>query len=258
MVILLTRRHSEKSGMIDIHCHILPQMDDGARDVAQAGAMMAAQRACGVDAMYLTPHFYPDETPLEDFLSARSSAWDALCDAMNPRDLSSVRLGAEVRYCQSLLSLDVEKVTLGGGSYLLLELPGQRYPAYIKRITEALLEKGLTPILAHVERYAYFREDPDLLKGLIDLGALAQVSAQALLDKRDKHFSLACLQHGLAQIVATDAHDLTNRKPCMDQIHKLPKELQQLHNEFSEAVWANELPPYLRATHVKKTFFGYR
>ena len=169
-----------------------------------------------------------------------------------------IRLGAEVRYCEQLLSLDLRKLTLGKSDYLLLELPGRRYPAYLSRYVDELLGKGIVPILAHVERCVYFREEPSLLKQLIDLGALAQVSAQALFNKRDKNFSIACLSHGLAQIVASDAHDTTGRKPCMDEIRKLPDDLQQLHNTITSAVWDNELPPYIRATTVKKTFFGYR
>ncbi len=240
--------------MIDIHCHILPGMDDGAADTAEAGEMLAMAQASGVDRLFLTPHFYPEQESEGDFLRRRAEALTRIGKYENVQ----LRLGAEVRYCRDLLSLDLRRLTLGESDYLLLELPGHRYPAYAVRIVEELLGNGLIPVLAHVERYAYFREDPALLKRLIDLGALAQVSALALTDRRDKKFAAACLQHYLAQTVASDAHNTTTRKPCMEMLKKLPQELQQLHNAFSEAMWANELPVYIRASHVKKTFFGYR
>lgn len=244
--------------MIDLHCHILPGIDDGAKDVSEAKSMLAMQHASGVESLCLTPHFYPEEKSIETFLTERERAWESLCAVLAPQEKTQIRLGAEVHYCEQLLTLDLRGLTLGGSDYLLLELPGRRYPAYAVQIMEALLCKGITPVFAHVERYAYFREEPELLKRLVELGALAQVSVQALYDKRDKNYSVACLQHGLAQIVASDAHDETTRKPCMELLRKLPQELQQLHDAFTAAVWENELPPYIRATTVKKTFFGYR
>ena len=244
--------------MIDLHCHILPGVDDGAKDISEAKSMLAMQQASGVESLCLTPHFYPEDKSIETFLMERESAWADLCAVLAPEEKAHIRLGAEVRYCEQLLSLDLRSLTLGQSDYLLLELPGRRYPAYAVQIMEELLGMGITPVLAHVERYAYFREEPELLKRLIDLGALAQVSVQALFDKRDKNFSVACLQHGLAQIVASDAHNDTTRKPCMALLRKLPQELQQLHDAFTIAVWENELPPYIRTTTVKKTVFGYR
>ena len=241
--------------MIDIHCHILPGIDDGPRHAGESREMLAAERASGVDRVFLTPHFYPEEMSMDDFLTARKAAWEQL-EPME--DCPEIRLGAEVRYCRQLLDLDLRKVTLGDSDYLLLELPGRRYPSFAVQIMEELLGAGMIPILAHVERCSYFREDPMLLKQLIDLGALAQVSAAALFDRADKNFARACLEHHLAQIVASDAHHMTQRKPCMELLRRLPEEMQQLHAVASEAVWSNEMIPYMRATTVKKTFFGYR
>lgn len=244
--------------MIDLHCHILPGIDDGPKELSDAKEMLAMQQASGVECLFLTPHFYSEEKKVDIFLSDREETWEKLNAALTPREKTQIRLGAEVRYGEHLLSMDLRSLTLGESDYLLLELPGQRYPAYIHKFIDELLGKGLIPILAHVERYTYFREEPELLKGLVDIGVLAQVSAQALFDKQDKNFSVACLQHGLAQIVASDAHNTTVRKPCMEEIRKLPKNLQQLHDAITSAVWDNELPPYIRTTSVKKTFFGYR
>ena len=254
-------RRTERNGieiMIDIHCHILPHMDDGAEDVNEAKAMLTMARASGVSAICLTPHFYPDKINIDTFLSDRQKAWEELDAVCDPRESCQICLGAEVCYCEQLLSIDLRRLTLGDSDYLLLELPGQRYPAYVTQLVEEMLVKGLIPIFAHVERYTYFREEPELLKRLIENGALAQVSIQALFDKRDKNFSIACLRHGLAQIVASDAHNTTDRKPCMELLNKLPVELRRLHDAFSTVVWENDLPAYFRPTTVHKTFFGYR
>lgn len=241
--------------MIDIHCHILPGVDDGAKDLSVAQEMLAAQQAIGVDRLFATPHFYPEEMSLEEFLTARQNAWVQM-DPLN--ELPQIRLGAEVRYCRELLELDLRTLTLGDSDYLLLELPGRHYPSFTVQIVEELLGDGIIPVFAHVERCAYFREDPQLLKRLVELGAMAQVSAAALIDRKDKNFARACLEHHLAQIVASDAHNMTGRKPCMDILDDIPEELRQIHEICTEAIWNHELPPYLRATAVKKTFLGYR
>lgn len=241
--------------MIDIHCHILPHIDDGAENINEAKVMMDMERSSGVDAIYLTPHFHPEKVDVDSFLASREKAWQEL--GVSDRSVR-MRLGAEVHYSERLLSIDLRKLTLGDSDYLLLELPGTRYPAYVSQLVENMQGRGLIPIFAHVERYAYFREEPALLKRLIEQGALAQVNVQSLFDRRDKNFSMACLRHGMAQLIASDAHDITKRRPCMELEQKLPEELRDLHNVFSNAIWENEMPPYLRPTAMKKTLFGYR
>ena len=244
--------------MIDIHSHILPHIDDGAEDVNEAKAMLTMQSGAGVNALYFTPHFYPDKCKIDVFLENRAKSLEQLRVFSDSFENCQVRLGAEVHYSEQLLSLDLRKLTLGDGDYLLLELPDSRYPAYISQFVENVQDRGLLPVLAHIERCAYFRKEPELLNRLIEKGVLAQVNIQSLFNRRDKNFSMACLQHGLAQIIASDAHNMTSRKPCMELIQRIPMELRDLHNVFSNALWENEMPPYLRPPAMRKTLFGYR
>lgn len=244
--------------MVDIHTHILPGIDDGARDLQESLALLAMEKATGVDRIYLTPHYHPERTDPDAFLSTREQAWKMLSSVLEPDTAAIIRLGAEVRFCPQLLQLDPKALTLGESDYLLLELSGQSCPPYLLQITEQFLQKGIVPIFAHVERYAFFRQDPMLLQRLVNLGALAQVSAVALFDRQDRHFSQACLRHNLAQLVASDTHRTTGRKPCMDLLRRMPEEAQLLHQACSEAIWFNEMPPYIHADTMKKTFWGYR
>lgn len=244
--------------MIDIHCHLLPGIDDGAPSADVSMAMLAMQRKLGVERMFLTPHFYPEDMAQEDFLAARAASWEAFSAGLEESDKDRIRLGAEVRYCPQLLRLDLQQLTLADTSYLLLELPSRQYPPYLVQSVEQLLGRGVLPILAHVERCLYFRKEPALLKRLVDLGALAQVSAASLFDRRDKNFAKACLDHQLVQMVASDAHDASRRPPNLDQCSRLGEDSRQLHEAVTEAVWDNELPNYFRPTLVKKTIFGYR
>ena len=248
----------QKSVMIDIHCHILPGIDDGAGTPQEAREMLDLQLSSGVNQLFMTPHYHPERTPLEKFLSARECAWEALEPLLSGKDSIQIRLGAEVRYCPQLLKENLKELTLGDSDYLLLELPSRRCPAYMGQFMEELLGMGVLPVLAHVERCAYFREKPELLKNLVDLGVLAQVSAGALFDRKDRNFARACLEHGLAQIIASDAHNIVERKPNIMQVDRLSAELRQQQEVFSCAVWDNKLPPYFKAEIVKKTLLGYR
>lgn len=244
--------------MIDIHTHIAPQMDDGARNVDEALKMLQQQRSCGVTGVYLTPHYDPDDTELPDFLERRRVAWETLQKDLPDYWCGRIRVGAEVRLSQHLLGVDVRQLTLEQSDYLLLELPRTRYPAYAQQVVTVLQEKGVIPILAHVERYSYFREEPSLLKRLINAGAVGQVSANAVFAQSDKGFAKACLTHDLAQVAASDAHDSVNRIPCMDLLSKLPMELQQRMEQFAQAVWDNEAPLPVRPELPKRFFGSYR
>ncbi len=244
--------------MVDLHTHILPGIDDGARDLPEALSMLSMERAAGVNRIFLTPHFNPERTGPEAFLSAREQAWLQLTSAPEALKNMQFRLGAEVRFCPQLLDMDLKPFTLGGSDYVLLELAGQSCPPNLLQITGNFLQKGIVPVFAHVERYGFFRQDPMQLKHLIDLGALAQVSAGALFDRQDRQFSQACLRHNLAQIVASDAHRTSGRKPCMELLNRLPEDVQQFHHAFSEAVWEGEVAPYVHVSTPKNTFWGYR
>ena len=155
--------------MTDIHTHILPGVDDGAKNGEEALAMLRLQRESGVERMYLTPHFYPRHQEFEEFLEKRAAARETLRALTVGKDIPEMRLGAEVHYSPDILEMDLRQLTLGDSDFLLLEMPHMIYPAYGEQVVSRILEDGITPILAHVERFPYFRKDPALLKRLIDL-----------------------------------------------------------------------------------------
>lgn len=242
--------------IIDVHTHILPGVDDGAVNGEVSLEMLRLEKQADVEKLYLTPHFYPRHQEFEEFLDNRATAWETLRALTAGMDVPEMRLGAEVHYSPDILEMDLRQMTLGDSDFLLLEMPHQLYPAYGEQVVSKLLEQGITPILAHVERFPYFRKDPGLLKRLIDLGALGQVSADALDLKMDKGFARACLSCGLAQLVGSDAHNTDSRPPCMEEVSKLPEQMIRQIEMFSQCLWENEVPPMVRTALPKKNFFG--
>ena len=245
--------------MIDLHTHILPFVDDGASDIDQAKELLREEAANRVDKVLLTPHFDYEKESVDEFVERRDKAFALLNAELGEEDLPQMRLGAEVRYSPDLLDLDLHKLTLGGSIYLLLELPYATYPTFIERVIEMMVERQIVPILAHVERCVYFRHHPKLLKALIDRGALAQVSADVVMKNEFRSFSMSCLRHSLAHFVASDAHNMSERRPCMlGAMSVLSGDKQTQLEEYSEAVWNDwDISP-VKATVPLRYFCKYR
>lgn len=247
-----------KHGFTDIHTHILPSVDDGARNVEAALELLRLEKQRGVERVVLTPHFYPQSEALTDFLARREQSYTALMTRWEESTMPQLQLGAEVHYSPALVEVELEQLTVGKGKYLLLELPDNEIPACTEQVVDRLRRKGITPILAHVERCAYFRHQPELLQRLIQTGALGQISAKALQDKKDRGFGVSCIQNGLAHIVASDLHSKTGKALCLrESAEGNFGELIAWTERFAKAVWDNApLPPFV-VRPVKQNILGY-
>ena len=110
------------SAFTDLHTHILPGVDDGAKDLEKALEMLRMQKACGVERVALTPHFYPLREEFQSFLDKRQQAYEGLLPNWDAESMPDLRLGAEVHYSPALAELDLRRLTIGQSDYLLLEL----------------------------------------------------------------------------------------------------------------------------------------
>ena len=248
----------QKVFLTDLHTHILPGIDDGAKNLERSVEILLAQKASGVERVALTPHYYPLREELEAFLEKRQKAYEQLRLAWDEETMPQLRLGAEVHYAASLAEMDLRKLTLGQSDYLLLELSDTAVPAHIEQVLAIILEQGITPILAHIERCSYFCEEPARLVGLIEMGALAQVSALALARTKANKFADVCLRNHVAQIIASDVHGIGKGMSCLgDFAKKIDKERVIRAETFARAVWDNSQLPAFEPIPVRKRIFGY-
>ena len=202
--------------MIDWHSHILSGMDDGSRDVQESVSMLEALRAQGVDTVIATPHFYANDESLESFLSRRNDSYLALKEQLT-EELPRILLGAEVRYYPGICRMsDLERLTIGSTSLLLIEMPMRRWTEYtVKELIELAGSPNVTVVMAHVERYLSLQSS-SVWKRLRDCGILMQINA-SFFDgafKRRKAFKL--LEKGYVQLIGTDCHNMTSRPPAID------------------------------------------
>jgi len=211
--------------MIDIHCHILPGLDDGAADLEQALEMARIADADGITVVIATPH-----------------AFDGFYNASRDQILSSrEKLNRELRLqglkLQVLPGADIyvdfyirnwrpdepislaEAMTLNdAGRFMLLELPAYRVPdlGRLEMVIRTLREQGVTPIISHPERNSDIQVYPSKLTRLIDAGALAQITANSLVGefgRATRRFAQKLLKSGLVHFLATDAHGIGSREP---------------------------------------------
>ena len=203
--------------MVDLHTHILPGMDDGADTTEQAMRLIELELQSGVDTIALTPHFDPEQTEPGSFLKRREKHTRTLKKKAAEHDLS-VRLlkGAEVRLTPDVLFLpSIYSFCYEDTGYILVELPMEFYYDWIQKTLFDLVVIGLTPVLAHVERYGYFINNPELLRRLVDSGALAQINCGCLTSDYRKvaQFVAGAVRERLIHVLATDTHSEQFRPP---------------------------------------------
>lgn len=200
---------------IDIHNHILHGVDDGARTLEEALAMLQEQAQQGAQALILTPHYrhgmfpYDRETIQKNYLQL-SEQGKAIGIPLY--------LGCEYHVNSDIITAfgSGRCRTLAGSDYVLTEYHHETEYTYIMRNTQQLLSCGYLPIIAHAERYACLTKKPKLCMELQKIGARIQLSADSVLGLDGKHTERVCrkmIQHGWADIIASDAHGIRQR-PC--------------------------------------------
>jgi protein-tyrosine phosphatase len=190
--------------LIDLHSHVLPGLDDGASDLEQALAICAAAAADGITVLAATPHVRHDyPTTVE----AMERALAALHAARPPVEL--VR-GGELDLAElERPKEELQRFTLGGSRYLLVETPYYGWPLNLADQLFRLHVAGFTAVLAHPERNPDVMERPELLEPIVAGGALVQLTAAAVdgrLGKKASACARTLIERGLAHMIASDAH----------------------------------------------------
>lgn len=209
--------------MIDIHTHILPEIDDGAANEETAFQMLRKAYEEGTKVLVATPHYHHGM----DFSweEKRQSAWKDMCSmaAEISSDLQ-ILLGAEIFYESGILE-DLKSgkpLSLNHTRAVLVEFSMDTSYVYIKNAVLNLQGIGFLPILAHIERYPALARI-ERVEELVDMGMKVQANADSITGKngwRIKRYLMKLMQEELIDFAATDAHDLKRRPPGMDSCMK--------------------------------------
>lgn len=202
--------------MIDLHCHVLPGIDDGPRTIEESLALVRAAAAAGTQTIVATPHSsarYPNRP------EAIASLVEELRERLGAERIAmDIRPGAEIAmtHVSEIDPAELSAMRLGGGPWLLFEPPFVPVVTGLGRAVAALQEQGHRIVLAHPERCPAFHRDLDLLRALVGDGALASITAGSLVGrfgKQVRRLAERLMAEGLVHNVASDAHDARWRPP---------------------------------------------
>jgi len=213
--------------MIDIHTHILPNMDDGSKSVQESYQLLNILEKQNVKLVALTSHFYPSDESIDDFLNRRDKSFKELNYSGN----LELRLGSEVHFYRGISnSEDIDKLCIQGTNILLVELPFS-YAVSQSVVDEIIqLNYNYQVVLAHVERYEIDDEYLDYLK---NNGVLFQCNASFFLDNKLSKIALKWLNKGHIDFIGSDSHDLDVRKP------KYKEAIDLIENKMSKEFLEN-------------------
>lgn len=252
--------------MIDMHCHILPEMDDGAQDMDTSVRMCKLAALGGVRHIVATPHIASMQDK-DSFLEKRNEKINLLRTELKNQGVPvNIYPGAEVFVNDDVFfASELEKLTINGSHYLLIEFAFSgirinKIADYIHHIRN----EGLIPIVAHPERYEFFQNDYDAVNFLAQDGVLFQINAPSLASlggPQDFELAYAMAYKSIASFIGTDAHSLNRRPPNLgEMIDSFPpdisyKTLQKMIKDNAKCVLNDEPIATVTGSKIHKREF---
>lgn len=221
--------------LVDIHCHILPGIDDGSKDWETSIKLAHAAVKDGITHAVVTPHTLNGRylNHKKDVIKLTAEYQKRLKDENIPL---TVFPGQEVRISGDLpQALDDDDILFldEDGRYMLLEFPSDDVPSYAKNMIFKIMQRGITPIIVHPERNSRILKEPVILQELIEQGCLVQITASSYIGtfgKDIEEMSRKFIEAGQCSCFASDAHDLPKRQ------YEYSEALEKLSNEFGQGV----------------------
>lgn len=222
--------------LTDFHSHILPGVDDGSRSIEQSLQMLRAEADQGITRIVATPHFYARHDDPERFLRRRNAAAEGLRQALEDKPgLPQIVLGAEVHYFPGISESEhLSQLTIAGTSCVLVEMPSPPWSDKMYQELEQIYTlQGLTPIIAHVDRYIRPFRTHRIPQRLARLPVLVQANAEFFRERATAGFALRLLRAGKIHLLGSDCHNLTDRAPDLgDAIKLISRKLGKGHLQW--------------------------
>ncbi len=196
--------------MIDFHSHILPNIDDGARNVDETFDMIKEARDAGFSALVSTSHYM--ENFYETEVAEREVWVKVISENLKEKGVDTeIYLGNEIYFSDEIINLleEAKASTINGTSYVLFELPLNIEPLNLYEVIHKMLKFKLVPVLAHPERYTFVHKEPNLIYDLVEIGVLMQANFGSILGVYGKNTKLILtklLENDLIHFWGSDAH----------------------------------------------------
>lgn len=213
------------TGLIDLHAHIIPGVDDGAGSEKEALEMLRYAESDGTEILVATPHVFSKLNTVKDLDLILQKQEEFLEKVRMFSFGLTVLPGAEVFFTTNLkeiLSRYQHLITLNRSGYFILEFPFDFIFPGIRDFLFNLQMDGWIPLIAHPERNQVIQRNPRLLFDMVQQGALTQVNAGSFLGSfgpEARHSAHQLMQYNLIHAVASDAHSLHHRPPCLSETY---------------------------------------
>lgn len=219
--------------MIDIHTHLIPNVDDGADSIEETLLLAQAAVNEGIEHVILTPHHNIQwvSNEKDKVLKLTKEVEQAIQEAEIPLTVSpgqEIRMNEEFSrelFADNYLSLD------GNGKYYLVEFSWQTFPPFAKDYLQQMLDADIIPVIAHPERQRPFIDDPSILRELIEMGCISQITATSIVggySEEIRQTAHQMMDENLIHVIASDAHDTVVRP------YNLQSALAVLNKEYGE------------------------
>ncbi|MCL2697843.1 MAG: hypothetical protein FWE74_07155 [Oscillospiraceae bacterium] len=216
----------ENMTRIDFHSHILPNMDDGAANVAESLSMLRMLKNDGVETVVATPHLYLHRESVSSFFDhRRESAWE-LSEAIEAEkekgiEYPKIVLGAEVYFTGGLENLPLKELCITGTDYLMLELPYAPFTStFLNSLANFIYSCDVRIILAHIERYFDFSE-AKMVEQVLSHGLTAQGNCDSIISARTRKTTLKLIENGSIKLLGTDLHSIRMRPPRFSEAEQV-------------------------------------
>ena len=249
--------------MVDLHCHILFDIDDGADTLSTSLRMCRIAAENGIERIAATPHV-TKLSNISKFIERRNERLDSLREAVDKAGIPvEICPGAEVYVSDDIFYADdLSKITLNNSRYLLVEFDffGLSSDRFLKYLDE-IYSMGLIPVIAHPERYSHFQRDYNLVNYLSQRDVIFQINAVNLT--RSAGYEENSLAHqmaltGIATVIASDAHSSHGRSnDLMNMINAFPRDignagLDYMLNTAPNAILDDEPIPFTYKGMIKR------
>ena len=196
--------------MIDFHSHIIPTIDDGAREIKETMKMLEEAYSAGFDGIIFTSHYMEGYYEVNQ---ADRKVWiNGIQYALEKKKIGlSLYLGSEIYFSEKILDFIKEgkASTINGSKYILFEFPLNAKPMNIEDVIYTILSEGYIPVLAHPERYVFTQKNPELIYELANQGVLMQSNYGSIIAQYGKKAQVIAermLESNLVSFLGTDAH----------------------------------------------------
>lgn len=207
-----------------MHCHILPNVDDGAKSIEESFAMIDIAKKNNITDIILTPHYKVGRCGLnKDKLIEKVDEFSKL--VMEKYKDINIYAGTELMYSEDAIEL-LEKdliASLNESKNILVEFHPSHTKTYIKESLYKIICTGYTPVLAHIERYSDMIDSYDVIEDIIDMGVLIQINADSVtgrLGRHSKKFVKMLMKYDFVHFIGTDAHSSKGRTPVIEEAAK--------------------------------------